>query len=390
MKAAGRSFRFVRTLPVLAALALAGFASSGCNANLSPYSAIVNGDRISQQQLNDVMAVDSKGAYACLVASGGSTTQIQGASPDTFSMGFAGLQLSYLVESTILEQAAAEEGVPVGPIAQAIGKQQIDAVFASEAASAGCSTDVLKSMPQALQEALVSLEASVYALGAHLVGTELTVDGLSDYAAAHPEDTHQACVLMIETESTAKAEQLAAEIKGGASFEHVAKTSSIAPDASKNGGNLGCFVPSTKLPPPVAHAAATIPIGQVSDPIPAGREGLPDRGDEPQAAAVDDHRHPCRPVGGQQGGQARRRQAEERQRERQPRLRLLEHERPQRAAATGAAGEVPPLLSGRGRPNWRGGRSVPPRFVRPARRRRGRPRSGRAGADGSSGSGGAA
>jgi hypothetical protein len=261
--------RSLKALPVVAALALAGFASSGCNANLSPYSAIVNGARISQQQLNDVMAVDRKGAYACLVASGGSSTQIQGASPDTYSMGFAGLQLSYLVESKILEQAAAEEGVPVGPIAHTIGKQQIDAVFASEAASAGCSADVLASMPQALQDALVSLEANVYALGAHLVGTELTVPGLSDYAAAHPEDTHEACVMMIETDSTAKAGQLASEIKGGASFEHVAKTSSIAPGASSNGGNLGCFVPSTKLPPPVAHAAATIPIGQLSAPIQA-------------------------------------------------------------------------------------------------------------------------
>jgi hypothetical protein len=270
VKAAARTFKPLRTLVVLGALALAGFASSGCNANLTPYSAIVNGARITQQQLNDVMGVDRKGAYACLISSGGSTTQIQGSSPDTYSMGYAGLQLSYLVEAKILEQAAAEEGVTVGPIAYAIGKQQINSVFASEAASAGCSTDVLKSMPPALQDALISLEASVYALGAHLVGTELTVDGLQAYAKAHPEDTTQTCVKMIETDSTAKAEQAASEINGGASFEHVAKTSSIAPGASTNGGDLGCFIPSSKLPPAVAHAAATIPIGQLSDPIPAG------------------------------------------------------------------------------------------------------------------------
>jgi peptidyl-prolyl cis-trans isomerase SurA len=60
-----------------------------------------------------------------------------------------------------------------------------------------------------------------------------------------------------------KAQALLNEAKGGANFEKLAKSSSQAPDAAKNGGDLGFLAPS-KLPPEFVKAASTMRPGEVS------------------------------------------------------------------------------------------------------------------------------
>jgi peptidyl-prolyl cis-trans isomerase SurA len=60
-----------------------------------------------------------------------------------------------------------------------------------------------------------------------------------------------------------KAQSLLTEAKGGANFEKLAKSNSQAPDAAKNGGDLGFLTPS-KLPPEFVKAASTLRPGEVS------------------------------------------------------------------------------------------------------------------------------
>jgi peptidyl-prolyl cis-trans isomerase SurA len=60
-----------------------------------------------------------------------------------------------------------------------------------------------------------------------------------------------------------KAEALLAEAKGGADFEKLAKANSQAPDASKNGGDLGFLAPS-KLPPEFVKAASALRPGEIN------------------------------------------------------------------------------------------------------------------------------
>ncbi|WP_184055163.1 peptidylprolyl isomerase [Paraburkholderia sp. MM5384-R2] len=59
-----------------------------------------------------------------------------------------------------------------------------------------------------------------------------------------------------------KAAALLAEAKGGANFEKLAKANSQAPDASKNGGDLGFLEPS-KLPPEFVKAASALRPGEI-------------------------------------------------------------------------------------------------------------------------------
>jgi peptidyl-prolyl cis-trans isomerase SurA len=59
-----------------------------------------------------------------------------------------------------------------------------------------------------------------------------------------------------------KAEGLLAQAKGGADFEKLAKANSQAPDASKNGGDLGFLAPS-KLPPEFVKAASGLRPGEI-------------------------------------------------------------------------------------------------------------------------------
>jgi peptidyl-prolyl cis-trans isomerase SurA len=60
-----------------------------------------------------------------------------------------------------------------------------------------------------------------------------------------------------------KAQALLTEAKGGANFEKLAKSNSQAPDAAKNGGDLGFLAPA-KLPPEFVKAASTLRPGEVN------------------------------------------------------------------------------------------------------------------------------
>jgi peptidyl-prolyl cis-trans isomerase SurA len=60
-----------------------------------------------------------------------------------------------------------------------------------------------------------------------------------------------------------KAQGLLAEAKSGADFEKLAKNNSQAPDASKNGGDLGFLAPS-KLPPEFVKAASNLRPGEIN------------------------------------------------------------------------------------------------------------------------------
>ncbi|WP_346777811.1 peptidylprolyl isomerase, partial [Paraburkholderia sp. Ac-20336] len=70
-----------------------------------------------------------------------------------------------------------------------------------------------------------------------------------------------------------KADALLAEAKGGANFEKLAKANSQAPDAAKNGGDLGFLAPS-KLPPEFVTAAATLRPGEVDPQVIRTNDGF--------------------------------------------------------------------------------------------------------------------
>jgi peptidyl-prolyl cis-trans isomerase SurA len=70
-----------------------------------------------------------------------------------------------------------------------------------------------------------------------------------------------------------KADALLAEAKGGANFEKLAKANSQAPDAAKNGGDLG-FLPPSKLPPEFVTAAATLRPGEINPQVIRTNDGF--------------------------------------------------------------------------------------------------------------------
>ncbi|WP_233828217.1 peptidylprolyl isomerase [Paraburkholderia sp. ZP32-5] len=70
-----------------------------------------------------------------------------------------------------------------------------------------------------------------------------------------------------------QADALLAEAKGGANFEKLAKANSQAPDAAKNGGDLG-FLPPSKLPPEFVTAAATLRPGEVAPQLVRTNDGF--------------------------------------------------------------------------------------------------------------------
>jgi len=91
----------------------------------------------------------------------------------------------------------------------------------------------------------------------------------------HGEEAHVR-ELIVRVEPTAtqtdkdKARQLATELhnqlRGGAEFAQFAKTYGVDPTSAAHGGDRG-FVARESMPPPLATAAFSIPVGQLSDVI---------------------------------------------------------------------------------------------------------------------------
>ncbi len=78
-----------------------------------------------------------------------------------------------------------------------------------------------------------------------------------------PQDEVRARHILVKTEDEAKA--VAAELKGGAKFEEVAKAKSAGPSAPR-GGDLGYFT-KDKMVPEFAKVAFNMKKGQVSAPV---------------------------------------------------------------------------------------------------------------------------
>jgi hypothetical protein len=265
--------RIPAALASLAAICVLAVGLSGCNADLSPYAAVVNGSEISQAQLRAALsAISSNASYTCAIESSG-TTHITGAGQGTYNASFSAEVLSILIQDKVVRQDVARLGLPEPASLYSVALAQLEAATAPPSTCPGSGTSLMAAFVPSYRAQLIRFQVDEDALAAHLAGTSLRPAAFGTFVAAHKNEMSLACVSVIEVASKATALSLRSQLLKGASFAALAKADSLDTTSAPNGGSIGC-IPDSEFTAPLDTVIAGLAIGRVSSPVPFSSDFL--------------------------------------------------------------------------------------------------------------------
>ena len=246
---------------VAIAVVATGVLTSACD--VTPPAASANGATISTAELNTQLhTLETTTAGGCLLQLQSpqlASSSGQGAGgPGTYTMTFTNAVLNNQVGDLLAEQYAASNGITISSPDLATAKSDLQATFSGEISAAvqQASTSgalsycqdttgaaisgatLLGDLPSPVAAAQVRNQAVDEKLLAR--GADLSPAAVAAYYNANLAQFTTACVSLIATDSQAHANQLIAQLAGGASFAAVAKANSLDSQTAANGGALGC------------------------------------------------------------------------------------------------------------------------------------------------------
>ena len=242
---------------VVAAVLLTGlvFASAGCSEK--DIAARVNGEVIKKSDL-DVQIAKLQEQYPDMFT---------GADGEGRLLDFQQKLLDNMINAALIRQAAADQGISVSDADVQAQVDELKAGFADDAqfqealAQAGMDEATLV---EQVRETLVT-EELITKLTSDTPVTEEEIAEYYDGNVAQFEE--QAAVhashILFEPDDKATAEDVLAEIKGGADFAALAKQHSKDPGSAANGGDLGW--PTTPYVPEFQAACDALDEGEVSE-----------------------------------------------------------------------------------------------------------------------------
>ena len=265
-----------------------GVLASACD--VTPPAASANGSTISTASLNtQLQTLQTTAAGGCLLqlenAQLAATTGEGAGGAGTYSMTFANAVLSNQIGDLLTEQLAASKGIVVTPADVAAAQSEFESElsgainqavqqasqsgtisFCQDASGASVSGKaLLAALPASIKEDQVRNQAVVQKLRAH--GADLSDAAVAAYYNANLAQFTTSCVSVIVTDTQAHADQLVAQINAGASFESVAKASSLDSRTAANGGSLGCSYTEAQVEQSLQVQSVTAgqPIAPVQD-----------------------------------------------------------------------------------------------------------------------------
>jgi parvulin-like peptidyl-prolyl isomerase len=246
---------------VAVAVLATGVLASACD--ITPPAASANGSTISTADLNtQLRTLETTTAGGCLLQLQDpqlASSSGQGAGgPGTYSMTFTNAVLNNQVGDLLAEQFAASKGITLsspdldtaksdlqatlnGEIGAAVQQASASGAlsFCQDATGAAISgATLLGDLPSSVASAQIRNQAVDEKLLAR--GADLSPAAVAAYYRANLAQFTTACVSLIATDTEAHANQLVAQINGGASFADVAKANSLDSQTAANGGSLGC------------------------------------------------------------------------------------------------------------------------------------------------------
>jgi parvulin-like peptidyl-prolyl isomerase len=269
-----------------------GALASACDA--TPTAATANGDAISTGTLNtQLQALDTTQAGGCLLQlQSGNLAAVSGTGAGgtgTYTMAFANTVLNEQVGNLLAQQYAASRGITVSAAQLATATSDLQATLdgeisqqVSSATSQGAVSDcqlangsnlsakaLLAALPVEVRAAQVRNEAIDEELLAR--GANLSAQAVSAYYNANKGFFTQACVSVIVTDSQAHANQVFAQINGGADFAAVAKANSLDTQTAPNGGSQGCGYSLSQIEQSLQVQSLT--VGQPVPPLQSTQSG---------------------------------------------------------------------------------------------------------------------
>lgn len=234
-------------------------------------AAIVNGSRITDQQVVDELtAIRGNADYVQSIESGG-TVKVQGAKDGSFDTGFVAQVLRLQIAYELVRQEVVRRNITIDGECRAAALQDTYATL-STTGNADDGKAVYDKFPAAYQQTLANRNAEFTALQASLVSQPCQAgDVAAAYFNAHPEAFAQSCLAVIFTDP-AKAPDLYQQLQAGADFAALASANSTDAQSAGQGGSVGCLT-AQEMPQEVAAAIASLQPGQVAPPVPASSGG---------------------------------------------------------------------------------------------------------------------
>jgi hypothetical protein len=248
---------FLLLIAVAVALALVGTA---CGDLATPYAAKVNGSRISQSALDRELEVvlDHPEVLERLQQGLQPGEAIKGEGAGTVSAAFAAQMLTRRIFLELIHQEVERRKLPITSADLAQGRREAEETFAGEFAK----------FPKSYRDEQARANAEVAVMQKNAAGTVTEAD-LREYYEVNKAQFQGRCISHILVETKEQADQLRAQIEGGADFGEVAQEVSTDPQSGQNGGFLGCFPEGEPLQfvEPFNSEAAKLPVGQLSQPV---------------------------------------------------------------------------------------------------------------------------
>ena len=246
-------------------IAAAALVSAACGA-VSPYAAIINGQRATQRDLDrELKAIKNNKAFLqALQAQGG--LQIEGTGKNTFDMAFVSRVLTRRIFFVIIHQQVAKRHLKVTEADLTAARRDAQDQFGGAA--------TFKAFPKGYAEEAVRTTAEIAVLQKSLGSGDASPDKIKAYYDAHPDEFQEACVshILVDDEATAKA--LKAQLDAGADFADLAKKNSkdnqgADGGSAAKGGSLDCInaSQSANFDPDFVAGYKDLPVNKVSDPV---------------------------------------------------------------------------------------------------------------------------
>lgn len=266
-----------RLLPrprLFAAGAIAASLLGACTSLEEP-AATVAGAVISEDAIDEELeAVTASPDYqAALERQFG--TPVQGSGEGTYATDFVAQLLSLRVYFELIEAELDERGVEITEEDRdTVRDQAVEVVGGQEAFDA---------LPAAYRDRLVEQRALLAAAGDAFTADEPDEGAAEEFYEANRADFETRCLAHVlvgtddeaqptgertRPEAQARADELAAELAGGADFTELA--SSEANDdtvSAAEGGDLGCITRQTQFDPVFLDAAFAADVGEVTEPV---------------------------------------------------------------------------------------------------------------------------
>lgn len=250
--------RLLSVFGLFVALVLVG---AGCAA-IEPPAAVVNGEEITEDELREELdAIRGNEEYLQILQQPGDPTQaplqVLGRGNATFDAGFVARVLSRQILLELISQEVRRRDLELTDAELDVAREQITAELGEE---------VVRKFPRGYRDTIVRRNAEVTKLQSALADVEIDDEAIATYYEENRDRFELNCASHILVETREEADQLKAQLDGGASFEDLARASSTDTQSAQNGGSLDCQ-PRGTFVPEFEQVLETATPGVVTGPV---------------------------------------------------------------------------------------------------------------------------